>query len=223
MKRSWSKSLRGALAVGMCGITLILGLNLWVMGSTFFRLRTPEEAAQLKNVDCILVLGCGVRGDGSPTVMLEDRLDTGVALYSHRVAPKLLMSGDHGRAEHDEVNPMKAYALAAGVPSADVFMDHAGFSTYESLYRARTVFGAKKVVIVTQRYHLFRALYVAKQLGIDAYGVCADGQVYSGQSLRCVREVAARAKDVLYGLLQPLPKYLGAPIPVSGDGNATND
>lgn len=215
--------LRGGLAAGVCGLILVLGLNALVVGATLGRVYTPEEAETLEEVDCILVLGCGVRKDGSPTLMLRDRLSRGVELYTAGAAPKLLMSGDHSRPDYDEVNAMKDYAMGQGVPSSDVFMDHAGFSTYESLYRAKSVFGAKRVVIVTQRYHLFRALYIARRMGIEAYGVCADGQCYSGQTLRSTREMLARAKDVFYALLRPEPTYLGDPIPVSGNGDQTND
>ena len=182
-----------------------------------------EEAAQLDDVDCILVLGCGVKADGTPSLMLRDRLERSVQLYQQGVAPKLLMSGDHGQEDYDEVGAMKRYAMDAGVPSSDVFMDHAGFSTYESMYRAKEVFQAEKIVIVSQEYHLYRAIYIAQALGMEAYGVAADGQDYAGQWGRDVREVLARVKDFFTALLQPMPTYLGEAVPVSGDGNVTND
>ena len=133
------------------------------------------------------------------------------------------MSGDHGRAEYDEVNVMKTYATDCGVPSQDVFMDHAGFSTYESMYRAKEIFGVKKMVIVTQEYHLYRALYTAEKLGIEVKGVACDRYIYEGQIYREIREILARDKDFLYCIFKPTPTYLGEAIPVSGDGNLTND
>ena len=183
---------------------------------------TSEEAAELQ-ADCILVLGAGVRSGGVPSPMLEDRLKTGIALYQSGAAKRLLMSGDHGRKGYDEVNVMKSYALHGGVPSEAVFMDHAGFSTYESMYRARDIFGAKKIIIVTQEYHLYRALYDAESLGLEAYGVAADGRRYSGQLYRDFREILARGKDFFYGIVQPRPTYLGETIPLSGNGDVTND
>lgn len=183
-------------------------------------------AARAPQVDCILVLGAGVWGEGEnavPSPMLTDRLETALALYEAGAAAKLIMSGDHGRAEYDEVNVMKAYAVEAGIPSADVFMDHAGFSTYESLYRAREVFQARRVLIVTQEYHLYRALYIARALGLEAWGVSASLRPYAGQNYYDFREVFARAKDVFLCLFQPEPTYLGETIPVNGDGNLTND
>ncbi len=184
---------------------------------------TSGENAVDFGADCILVLGAGVRDDGTPSDMLADRLKTGIALYEIGAAPKLLMTGDHGQKEYDEVNVMKAYAMDAGVPSEDVFMDHAGFSTYESLYRARDVFQADRVIIVTQEYHLPRAIYIAHRLGLEAVGVPADLHVYRGQAIRDLRETAAQTKDFLKSIFKPKPTYLGDAIPVSGNGDMTND
>jgi DNA repair protein RadC len=140
--------------------------------------------------------------------MLADRIAQGVALYENGTSPKLLMSGDHGRADYDEVNAMREMAVQAGLPADDVFMDHAGFSTYESMYRARDVFGAKRIVIVSQKYHLYRALYVAERLGLDAYGVSADLRPYAGQEARELREVLARhaAAPLLQGVEVATPQ-----------------
>ena len=206
----------------MCGL-LTLGINLWVTGSVEDNILTEEQAALLQDVDCIIVLGCQVRSDGTPSHMLEDRLRRGVALYNLGAAPKILMSGDHGTATYDEVDAMKRYAVDAGVPSADVFMDHAGFSTYETMYRAKDIFLAKKVLIVTQTYHLYRAMYIARQLGMDAYGVAAEYRQYSGQFARDVREVLARVKDFGMCIFKPDPTYLGEAIPISGNGEQTHD
>ncbi len=206
--------------VGLAGVWVI---NRTVVKSTEDRILTAQEAAELTDVDCILVLGCLVKDNGVPSDMLHDRLRRGVELYDLGASNKLLMSGDHGRDGYDEVDAMKRYAVDAGVESADVFMDHAGFSTYESLYRARDVFCAKKVIIVTQEYHLYRALYIAEKLGLEAYGVSADYRNYTGQRSRDIREVLARIKDFGTSIFQPEPAYLGETIPVWGDGNLTND
>ena len=118
---------------------------------------------------------------------------------------------------------MKAYAVAHGVPSEDVFMDHAGFSTYETVYRAKEIFGAKRVIIVTQEYHLYRALYIAERFGIEAYGVASDYHTYGGQTQRDLREVLARCKDFFASIFKPEPTYLGEKIPIDGNGDVTND
>ena len=173
--------------------------------------------------DAIIILGAGVRDDGSMSDMLRDRMDAGIALYHSGVAEKILVTGDHGTDEYDEVNTMKAYAVECGVDSSDVFMDHAGFSTYDSIVRAYEIFGIRRAVIVTQRYHLYRALYIADYTGIYACGVSADPHTYRGQIFRDVRELFARANDSLRRYTRPSPVYLGDKIDISGDGNMTND
>lgn len=211
------------LILSILGSSAVLIANAYVKGSTAPKVLSPEEAADLEDVDCIIVLGCLVKADGTPSDMLADRISVGVSLYQSGTSPKLLMSGDHGQKEYDEVNTMKSCAIASGVPSEDIFMDHAGFSTYESIYRAKEIFGADKIVIVTQQYHLHRALYVAESLGIEAYGVSADLRSYAGQTKRDLREVLARIKDMAYALFKPLPTYLGDPISLHGSGDVTND
>ena len=220
-KRLWSW-IKALFFLGLALLVLLLAVNFYVRGSTKSRIMTVEQAVAEGDYDCVLVLGCQVR-DGVPSLMLRDRLDRGLELYGAGAAPKLLMSGDHGQTEYDEVNTMKAYAVERGAASGDVFMDHAGFSTYESLYRARDVFQARRVLIVTQEYHLYRALYIARALGLDAWGVSADGGSYRGQTYRELREIAARIKDAVKCVFQPKPTFLGDAIPVSGDGDATND
>lgn len=221
------KTIRRILAIFVClcvlGISALTVINASVKWSTAQQILSPEEAAKLEGVDCILVLGCAVKDDGRPSDMLHDRLRRGVALYDSGAAPKLLMSGDHGRKEYDEVAAMKQFAIDAGIASSDIFMDHAGFSTYESIYRAKEIFQADKVVIVTQEYHLYRALYIADRLGVEAYGVGADYHTYIGQTMRDLREVLARVKDFATCIFKPEPTYLGDVIPIFGDGNLTND
>lgn len=215
-----------AVAVGLAvclvltAVLSVFGIDFYVKKSTEKYVLTPEEAGN--GYDCILVLGCGVYGD-TPSHMLEDRLLQGIELYKNGASDKMLMSGDHGRENYDEVNVMKDFALNRGVKSKDVFMDHAGFSTYESMYRAKEIFKAEKILIVTQDYHLYRAIYDARALGIEAYGVASNPRTYSGQLYRDLREILARNKDFVYGILKPEPTYLGDPIPIQGNGNATND
>ena len=214
---------RFLILIVILGLCLLFGIDFYVRSSTKDRIISPENASSVSDADCILVLGAGIRTDGSPSPMLQDRLNTGIELYQNGAAPKLLMSGDHGRKKYNEVQTMKDIALDQGVPSEDVFMDHAGFSTYDSLYRARDVFQTRKVIIVTQKYHLYRALYIARSLGLDAWGVSADTRRYRGQSQRDFREILARDKDFFVSVFKPLPKYLGDTIPITGNGDLTND
>ncbi len=214
------KIISAVICIGVLCMTAVMGINFYVVKSSEKYILGMNNAGE--DYDCVLVLGCGVWGD-RPSHMLEDRLLVGIELCKNGASEKLLVSGDHGRDEYDEVNVMKTFAIDRGLDSEDVFMDHAGFSTYESMYRARDIFKAKKVLIVTQEYHLYRAIFVARRLGLDAYGVTSDLREYGGQIFRDIREVLARNKDLVYTIIQPEPTYLGEAIPVQGNGNETND
>ena len=203
-------------------ILIVFAINLYVKQSTKKQIIENNDYSGLKDIDCIIILGAGIWGD-KPSPMLEDRLLEGISLYENNVSSKIIMSGDHGKEDYDEVNIMKNFAIEKGVPSENIFMDHAGFSSYESIYRAKEIFKAKKVVIVTQKYHLYRALYIANKLGLDAYGVGADPRQYVGAMYRELREILARNKDFVKCIFKPEPTYLGDTIPVSGDGDVTND
>ena len=196
--------------------------NFIVVNKTKSNIIKFDETEKLTDTDCAVVLGAGVR-NGEPTPMLRDRLLTGIELYKSGAVKKLIMSGDHGSEDYDEVNIMKSFAVDNGVPDEDIFMDHAGFSTYETIYRAKEIFEADNIIIVSQEYHLYRALYIAEKLGVKAVGVSADLRTYGGQLKRDLREILARDKDFFNCIIKPEPTYLGEKIPVSGNGNLTND
>jgi vancomycin permeability regulator SanA len=213
----------GLILLVVIVILIIIGINLYMKHSIADNIITVEEASD-KEADCIIVLGAGVRSDGTPSWMLEDRIIIGEQLYNAGASKKLLMSGDHGTVEYDEVNTMKNYAINDGISSEDIFMDHAGFETYDTMYRAKEVFGAKKVIIVTQKYHMYRALYIAKSLGLEAYGVTSDLRDYSKmQYYREAREWLARVKAFGKCILKSKPKYLGETIDLKASGDVTND
>ncbi|MDP3306169.1 MAG: ElyC/SanA/YdcF family protein [Erysipelotrichaceae bacterium] len=209
-----------AFYVGMSGFILIFIVNFWVIASTKDQIISLND---INDSECILVLGAGVWQNNQPSPMLKDRLDRSVDLFEKGVAPYLVMSGDHGQKNYDEVNVMKDYVKDAGIDSDLVYMDHAGFSTYESLYRLKYIFKAERVIIVTQKYHLYRALYIANALGLDAVGVSAQEINYSGQSVRDLREVLARNKDFFSVIFFPKPSIMGDPIPLGSGGDLTND
>lgn len=173
------------------------------------------------DADAIVVLGASVFADGTPSSILQDRLDDGIALYRSGAAPKLIMSGDNSTVAYNEVKAMKDYAVAQGVPSADVFCDHAGFSTYESMYRAKHVFGAERIVVATQAYHLYRALYAAHGLGLEAVGVPSDYRAYAKQAQYDVREVPARTKDFFKTMFKVPSTFVGDPISLDQSGDVT--
>lgn len=198
-------------------------INIIVLLSAQSRIVDIEEAKALGSFDCILVLGAGVWRNNRPSHVLEDRLKIGIEAYCAGVSDKLLMSGDHGRNNYDEVNVMKSFAMDCGIPSENIFMDHAGFSTYESMYRARDVFSAHRVLIVTQKFHMYRALYIANALGLEAYGLTSDLREYANATYSQLRESLARVKDFFMVIFKPFPTYLGEVLPVNGNGNVTND
>lgn len=203
-------------------LAIVLSVNFYVLKVGQQYIGQPDRVPK---ADAILILGARVYSDGNVSLMLNDRLTTGYDLYQENKAPKIIVSGDHGQKEYDEVNAMKDFLKEKEVPPEDIFMDHAGFSTYESLYRARDIFQVKKVIIVTQEFHLTRALFIARELGLDAYGVAADKHIYHTVMLKSeLREIGARNKDfVTAKIIKPLPKYLGDAIPVTGDGRVTDD
>ncbi len=203
-------------------IPILINAYIYEFSSKYFL--TVEEASK-ENFDCVLVLGAGVWGD-SPSPMLEERLNRGIEVYKTGCTDRILMSGDHGRTDYDEVNVMKEFAVGKNAVSEEVFMDHAGFSTYESMYRAKEIFQVKKVVIVTQKYHLYRAVHNARKLGLDAYGVAADGQYHYSLPVRTfnnARESIARCKDFIWCIFKPEPTYLGEVIPINSSGILTDD
>ena len=215
----FKKIIIAILCICLLGGIAVVGINAYMISYANKYILT-EEDLKSEDFDCIMVLGAGL-WDGEPSPMLQERLDFGLIAYETGCSGKLLMSGDHGRKEYDEVNKMKEVAVQNGVPADNVFMDHAGFSTYESMYRARDVFQVEKMVIVTQEYHLYRAVYNARKLGIDAYGFATDRLEYP--IYNDVREALARLKDFFYCIVEPEPTYLGEVIPISANGSLTDD
>lgn len=221
IKRIFSGVIKAAVWLTILGIFVLLATNVYVMASVSSRILSSEEAAALGGAseppDCIEVLGASIQ-DGWPGRMLARRMDTAIGLYGAGTSKVILLSGDNGTNEYNEVMAMRAYALEegriAGVSEDCLYLDYAGFSTYESMYRLRDVFLADKAVVVTQEYHLYRALYIAKNLGIDVYGVASEG-LSEGQFSRDIREIFARTKDFFFVLFDVQPTYLGDAVPLT--------
>lgn len=183
-----------------------------------------DDIAEIPKAECVLVLGAKVYGDESLSAVLKDRVDYAILIYEAGKADKILFTGDHGQTDYDEVNSMMDYAMQKGVPKEDIFLDHAGFSTYESIYRARDIFQVSNLVIVTQEFHLARAVYIAQKLGLDAYGINSNPRQYANAKKDAFRESFARVKDFfLVNVFLPEPKYLGEAIPIFGDSSETHD
>lgn len=179
-----------------CVILFILGTNLYVLVTTKNQILSENKAKNLKNIDYILVLGAGIKAK-RPSPMLEDRLKRSINLYQEQVSPKILVSGDHINEDYDEVNVMKNYLLENNIPEQSIDRDDLGISTYDSIYRAKYIYHAKNIIIVTQKYHLPRAIYIANTLNLNAYGVPSNQRKYSNQWKREFREILARTKDFI--------------------------
>lgn len=215
------KIIKWGLLFLLISMIIVLGIDFFVKVRTR-KLIVDINSDKLNNINCALVLGAGVWGD-EPSPMLRDRLDVATKLYNDKKVSKIIMSGDHTRNNYDEVNTMKSYAINKGVASSDIFMDHAGISTYDSIYRAKHIFKLDKVIIVTQKYHLYRSLYIAEKLGLEVVGVEATPIKYGGQFLRDIREILARDKDFVKTIFKPKSKIGGENIQVNGNGDITND
>ncbi len=222
MKKKFKRFVSVLLLIAFIAVQIPLLINIYMLEYSNRYFLSVEQASEME-FDCVLVLGAGVWGD-SPSHMLEERLNKGIEVYKTGCTNRILMSGDHGREDYDEVNVMKSFAIECGAVDDHIFMDHAGFSTYESMYRARDIFQVKRVVIVTQKYHLYRAVYNARKLGLEAYGVCADGQYNYDIFVRTYnnsRESLARCKDFIWCIMKPEPTFLGEAIPISASGELT--
>lgn len=173
--------------------------------------------------DCIIVPGASVIANKYPSDILRDRLDTAFEVYKKTGIKRILVSGDHGTVEYDEVNVMRDYLIAKGVPAEDVFMDHAGFDTYQTMFRARDIFEIRSAVIATQDFHLYRALYIADSLGLNVVGADSALREYKYSTRNRLREFPARVKAFIEcNITKPDPRFLGDKIPINGE-NLTID
>lgn len=213
--------IRGLFRLVLAGALVCLAAFLVVLlrgGSFFLELAYSGEAITAglpeEKADCILILGAGLR-NGYPSAMLRERLDLGAALYRAGAAPKILVTGDNGSKDYNEVQAMEDYlAEQRGIPREDIVRDHAGFCTYDSMVRAKEVFCAESVIVVTQKYHLYRACYIASAVGLETWGADAHRTDYSGREAREFRECLARVKDFFWCIFRPKPRFLGEKIPI---------
>lgn len=206
------------VGVLVCGLLLAALASIPVAMRLAMRPFTYSNPKDVPSAQVAMVLGASVvRGQPSP--VLKARANAAIALYKEGSVSKILVTGDNGELSHDEVTPVRKYLVDAGVSGGDIFLDHAGFDTYSSMYRARDVFEADSLIIVTQDFHLPRALFIARHLGLSAYGIPAEGGTQ--ESRNYLREIPASAKAVLDLVLHREPKYLGESIPLSGDGSTT--
>ncbi len=226
MKDKKKKNIKRILTVVICILlapfVILLLINAAVILSTAGSIKSPDSVAEDYDYECTMVLGCSVRPDKTPSDMLRARLDAAYELYE-KTGCRIVVSGDHEDQYYNEVKIMKEYLVQKGALSEDIYMDHAGYSTYDSIYRLKEIFGVKKVVIVTQRYHLYRALFIAKMLGIKAVGVEADDVTSGNGYQNHIREFAARPKALYDALRKVQPKELGEKVDLDKSGDLTDE
>lgn len=195
-------------------VVLVACIFLVIKIETYQYISTEEQS--LPKSQTALVLGAGLLTNGKLSPIFKDRIDTAIVLYKAKKVETILVSGDDGTTDYNEVNPAREYLLTQGVLARDIFLDHAGFDTYSSMYRASIVFQVKSAIIVTQSFHLPRSVFIARKLGIKAYGTPADQHPYRFKNN--IREVLANVKAFMDILRNRTPKYLGEEIPITGKG-----
>ena len=197
---------------------IFLGINILILDYS----KNVKDLGEIDNAEVGLVLGASVYGKHLSDIY-KDRLDATLILYNNQKIEKILVSGDHGTLNYDEVNTAKEYLLENGALQEDIFLDHAGFDTYDSMYRAKEIFGITDIVIISQNFHLGRALYIASNLDLKAQGFSADLHKYSDEDKNNLRESFARIKAFLDINFNSLPKFLGPEINIYGDGRQSWD
>lgn len=199
-------------------IFIVLGLNYYVKStSTSF---CYKDITLVPKTSVGIIFGAGIKGN-QPSKYLKDRLDAGIQLYKNQHIQTLLLSGDNGRIDYDELSVMKLYCAQNGVDTNHIFLDYAGFDTYSTLYRAKAIFNVEQAVLVSQNYHLYRAIYIGRALGINCYGYAADRGTYTLKRKNELRESLAITKSVFDVHRGRIPKYLGKVVPITGASNYT--
>ncbi len=172
--------------------------------------------------DVGIIFGAGINGN-QPSKYLKDRLDAGILLYKMKRINKILLSGDNGRDEYDELTVMKNYCYNHGVDTTKIFVDYAGFDTYSTMYRAKHIFKIKKATLISQEYHLNRAIYIGQKLGIKSAGYSANNGEYHGYKYVCFREYGSIFKSFFDVLRDREPRFLGTPININDSSNYSKE
>lgn len=200
------------------GLLLIFILATNIVFYTATKAHIYVDVVEAPNAEVVLIPGASVSSDGVLSSIFLDRVNKAIAVYEAGKVSKILVSGDNSTVSHNEVNPVRLYLISKGIPDEDIFLDHAGFDTYSTMYRARDIFGVRSLLVTTQSFHLPRSVFIARRLGMEAYGMNADiGQILLRNN---IREVFANEKAVLDLLFNRKPKFLGEKIPITGDGRS---
>lgn len=202
------------------GLVTIVSINYYVKSST--KKNIYYSIKRFPKNDVGIIFGAGINGD-QPSKYLKDRLDTGILLYKANRINKILLSGDNGRDEYDELTVMKNYCFNHGVDTTKIFVDYAGFDTYSTMYRAKHIFNIKRATLISQEYHLNRAIYIGQKLGIKSVGYSANNGEYLGYKYVTFREYGSICKSFFDVLRNREPRFLGNPIDINGVSNYSKE
>lgn len=214
------KLLKNLIYLSILGVIVIVSVNLYVKSSTddlIYSTTTP-----LPKNEVGIIFGAGINGD-QPSKYLKDRLDAGILLYQTHKIEKILLSGDNGRDEYDELTVMKNYCYKHGVDTTKIYVDYAGFDTYSTMYRAKHIFKVKSATLVSQKYHLNRAIYIGVKLGIKSVGFSANKGEYLGYKYVTFREYGSIFKAFFDLMRNREPRFLGNPIDINRVSNYSKE
>lgn len=214
------KYLKIALCLFLIGLVAIVSVNYYVKSAT--KKHIYYSLKKFPKNDVGIIFGAGVKVD-QPSKYLKDRLDAGILLYKSNRINKILLSGDNGSEEYDELTVMKNYCFNHGVDSTKIFIDYAGFDTYSTMYRAKHIFKIKRATLISQEYHLNRAIYIGQELGIKSVGYSANSGEYRGYQYVTFREYGSVFKSFFDVLRNREPHFLGNPIDINGVSNYSKD
>jgi SanA protein len=214
------KYFRIVLYLAIIGLIAIVSVNYYIKSST--KNKIYYSVKKFPKNDVGIIFGAGINGN-QPSKYLKDRLDAGILLYKMKRINKILLSGDNGRDEYDELTVMKNYCYNHGVDTTKIFIDYAGFDTYSTMYRAKHIFKIKKATLISQEYHLNRAIYIGQKLGIKSAGYSANNGEYHGYKYVCFREYGSIFKSFFDVLRNREPRFLGTPININGPSNYSKE
>lgn len=202
------------------GLIAVFSVNIYVQSTT--KTNIYNSIKRFPKNDVGIIFGAGINGN-QPSKYLKDRLDAGISLWKAKRINKILLSGDNGREEYDELTVMKNYCYSHGVDTTKIFIDYAGFDTYSTMYRAKHIFKIKRATLISQKYHLNRAIYIGQQLGIKSVGYSANKGEYLGYNYVCFREYLSTFKSFFDVLRNREPHFLGGEININGESNYSKE
>jgi SanA protein len=214
------KNINKLIYILIIGLIFVFLVDFYVKSQTNFLIF--ETINQVPKTEVGIIFGAGINGD-KPSKYLKDRLDAGILLFKSKRINKILLSGDNGNDEHDELTVMKKYCFANGVDTTKIYIDYAGFDTYSTMFRAKAIFKVESSILVSQKYHLNRAVYIGNKLGVNSVGYAANVGTYNGYKYVCFREYFSVFKSVIDVIRNRKPHFLGNEVNINCESNYTKE